>query len=117
MDEILEALTHTAGVNAALLVGKDGLVISQAGRTDDVEVDMLGATASEIYGSAESMMGEKTSGGSLETVCFEASTGRYLVNSVNDEVFLVVLARRKSNLGMVRWETRESAVKLKEVLA
>lgn len=113
MDEILETLSHTPGVNATLLVGKDGLVITQAGRTDDVEVDHVGATASEIFGSADSLM---STGGGFETLMFEGGAGRFFLNAVNDEVFLLVLASKKANLGMVRWETRESAVRLKDVM-
>lgn len=112
MDEILETLSHTPGVNATLLVGKDGLVISQAGRTDDVETDRVGATASEIFTSSESLI----SNGGFETLTFEGGGGRFFLNAVSDEVFLLVLASKKANLGMVRWETRESAGKLKDVM-
>ncbi|MBM3461813.1 MAG: hypothetical protein FJX76_06900 [Armatimonadetes bacterium] len=116
MDEILETLSNTAGIDASLLVGKDGLVITQAGRTDDFEVDAVAATASEMYNSAEQMMSEKSNGGAVETLVFEAARGRYLLNAVNDEVFLMVLAGKKANLGLVRWETKESAARLKDVL-
>jgi predicted regulator of Ras-like GTPase activity (Roadblock/LC7/MglB family) len=112
MDEILETLSNTAGVDATLLIGKDGLVISTAGRTDGVEMDLMGATAAEILNSAETMLG----GNAADTIIFEAKAGKYFLNAVNDEVFLLVLARKKINLGLVRWETRESAGKLKDVL-
>jgi len=114
MDEILEALTHVPGVDASLIVGKDGLVISQVGSLDGIDTDLLGATVSELYSSAESVMAERFARGSLDGLTIEANGGKFILSSINDEVFLLVLARKKINLGLVRWETRESAGKLKE---
>jgi predicted regulator of Ras-like GTPase activity (Roadblock/LC7/MglB family) len=114
MDEILETLSHTSGIAASMIVGKDGLVISQAGRLDDIDTDLLGATASEIYQSAESMMGEKFNRGALEGLMVEANGGKFMINSINDEVFLLVMCKKKLNLGLARWEVSSAAGKLKE---
>ena len=67
MDAILHTLSSAAGVEASLLVSREGLVIEQAGRLDNVDTDLLAATASEIYSSAETA-GERFGRGLLENV-------------------------------------------------
>ena len=112
MDAILQSLSGTPGVEASMLVSKEGLVIEQAGRLDDMDIDLLAATASEMYTSAESA-GERFNKGGIENLTIEANGAKILLSAVNSDVFLLVLTRKKINLGLVRWEVQSSAEKLK----
>ena len=116
MDEILEGLTNAGGIEGSLIVGKDGLVISQAGHLGDMDTDLLGATASEIYQSAESMMGEKFGKGALHRIMLEGEHAKFFLNGINEEVFLLVATKKKANLGLARWEVKTAATKLKDEL-
>lgn len=116
MDEILEGLTHTGGIEGSLIVGKDGLVISQAGHLGDLDTDLLGATAAEIYQSAESMMVEKCGKGALQGVMLEGENAKFFLHAVNEEALLLVATKKKANVGLARWEVRAAAGRLKDEL-
>jgi len=115
MDEILEVLTQVPGILGCLIVGKDGLVITQSGQIN-LDVDFLGATTADFFTSAEGMMGEKFNQGTLGVMTIEAAEGNFILQSINEVTFLLVLTHQKVNLGLLRWEIRAAAEKLKDVL-
>lgn len=112
MDGILQNLTNTPGVAATMVVSKEGLIIEQAGQFQDLDSDLLAASASEIYTSAESV-GERLNKGGIDNVLLEANNAKFILSSVNSDVFLLVVTKKKVNLGLVRWEAQASAEKLK----
>lgn len=115
MDAILQALSATPGVEACMVVSRDGLVIEQSGRLDDVDPDLVAATASEVYSTAETAA-ERLDKGAPDQIIIEMHNGKLLISCVNGEVFLLALGRKKVNLGLLRWEVQASAEKLKEEL-
>ena len=115
MDAILQALSATPGVDACMVVSRDGLVIEQSGRLDDIDPDLMAATASEVFGVAETA-GERLGKGAPEQVLVELHGGKVVISAVNSDVFLLVLGRKKVNLGLLRWEVQASAEKLREEL-
>lgn len=115
MDTILKTLSDTPGVEASMLVSKEGLVIEQAGHLDGIDTDLLAATASEIYTSAESA-GDRFEKGGIDSVTLEAHGAKFVLSTVNNDVFLLVLTRKRVNLGLIRWEVQSSAEKLRSEL-
>jgi predicted regulator of Ras-like GTPase activity (Roadblock/LC7/MglB family) len=116
VDQPIQALTNVTGIDGALLISKDGLVVAQSGRLDNLEVDMVAAATSELFISALSLSHEQMGRGLLETLTFEGPQGRFVVQFVTDDVFLLVLGSKKVQLGMLRFEAREAAARLKSVL-
>lgn len=115
MDTILQALGNTPGIEASLVVSRDGLVIEQSGRLDGVDADTLAVSASEILSAAESAA-ERSEKGAVDSVLVEIGSANVMLSPVNGEVFLMVLARKKANLGLMRLESLASAEKLKSEL-
>lgn len=117
MRDILEGLNQTAGVQGCLIVGRDGLVIDNAGDVSNIPMDLLGATSTEFFSTAESLLGERLEQGSVDILHVESDRGKFVMMGINDQSFLVVMTRPKVNLGLVRWEVRSAAERLKEALA
>lgn len=115
MDAILQALGAIPGVEACMVVSRDGLVIEQSGRMGDVDPDLLAATASEVFTVAETA-GDRLGRGAVEQVLVDLATGKVLVSNVNSEVILLVTSKKKGNLGLLRWEALASAEKLRAEL-
>lgn len=112
MDAILHTLNNTPGVETSALVSKEGLVIEQVGRMDNVDTDALAAVASELYASAEAA-GEQLTPDGVDHLLLEASGIRCFISRVSGDTFLLVLSRNKLNLGLLRWEVQASADRLR----
>lgn len=115
MEEILESLARTPGVQGSLIVGKDGLVIAAAG-SPQPDADMLGATTAEYFSSIENGVGSTLERGSLDLVSVEASEGRLFLKGINDGTYLLVSAEASANLGLIRHEMKVAAEQLREQL-
>lgn len=115
MEDILEVLNQTPGVQGSLIVGKDGLVIASAGSTEQ-DPDFLGATTAEIYSSVESGMNERFERGELDMLCMEANGGNLFFKNINEVTYLLVLTSQDINLGLVRYDIRRASQALQEQL-
>jgi uncharacterized protein len=115
MEEILEKLTQINGITAALIIGKDGLIIEFKGNLQN-DPDFIGATVADFYTTAESIVVEKFTFGDLDKISIETSAGTYFLNAINNETFLVTIARENVNLGLMRLEIKTATENLREVL-
>lgn len=115
MEEILENLAQVTGILGALIVGRDGLVIAYSGDIK-ADPDFLGATVSDFFTTAENIMEEKFSLGTLGRITIEADQGVYFLQNINNETFLVVIADKKMNHGLIRLEMKSASESLREVL-
>ncbi|MDQ7826239.1 MAG: roadblock/LC7 domain-containing protein [Candidatus Eremiobacteraeota bacterium] len=115
MEEILANLAQVNGIQGALLIGKDGLVIAYAGDIP-TDADFIGATICEFYGSAENIVQEKFEIGKLGRVTVEADSARYYLENINNDTFLVTIGTPVANLGLIRLEIKAAAENLRAVL-
>lgn len=115
MDEVLENLNTIPGVQASLIVGKDGLLITALGDAEP-DPDFLGAETAELLQSAESGMRDKFSRGELKTVSLEADDGYIFLRSINEVTYLMVLTGNDISLGMVRYGIEKASQTLREQL-
>lgn len=115
MDEVLETLNNIPGVEASLIVGKDGLLITALGETHP-DPDFLGAETAELLQSAESGMRDKFEKGELSMVTLEADNGYIFLRSINEVTYLMVLTGHDVSLGMVRYGLTNASQSLKEQL-
>lgn len=109
MDEILEELLGTPGVQGSVIVDRDGLVISTAGDLD--QPDALGAEFAEMYKSLEN-----DNRGALRLISLEAANGNYFMSNINDVTFLLVQTAEQVNMGRLRYDIRHASGRLKEEL-
>lgn len=115
MDEVLEILNQTPGVQGSLIVGKDGLLITSLGEAAP-DPDFLGAETAELLQSAESGMRDKFERGELGMLSLEAKDGHIFLKSINDVTYLMVLTGTDVSLGMVRYGINKASKSLAEQL-
>ena len=115
MDEVLEELNLTPGVQGSLIVGKDGLVITSSGNAEP-DPDFLGAETAEIFQNVEAGMSEKFERGMVNLISLEGQSGSIFLKSINEVTYLMVLAEDSAGVGMVRHSIEMASGKLKEQL-
>jgi len=112
VDTILQRLTDLDEISGAILVGKDGLIVTGALHSEDEEV--LGAMSAAIFGSIANYT-TQISSGETRHVIVEAGTGTVQLAEVGD-LILVVTTQSRSNLGRVRLEMKKAARQLTQLV-
>jgi predicted regulator of Ras-like GTPase activity (Roadblock/LC7/MglB family)/CheY-like chemotaxis protein len=116
MDElkgVLTEFTNIPGVNTACLVGRDGFLL-QSVALSGVDAEMVGAIASGGFGASEAM-GNQLQKGRMSMTMVEYANGPVMFSPVGPEAFLVIIADRDANLGMIRLKIKKhsSEIELK----
>lgn len=113
MDTILQRLTDLDEIIGALIIGKDGLIVSGALPGD--EEDMLGAMSAAVFGSIANYTLQAVHG-ETQHVIIETHTGTIQFTGVGD-LILVVTTSTNSNAGRVRLEMKKACQQLSELVA
>lgn len=113
VETLLQRLTDLDEVIGAILIGKDGLIVTGALHNEDEEV--LGAMSAAIFGSIANYT-TQVSSGETRHVIIETDTGTIQMIEVGD-LILVVTTRSRSNLGRVRLEMKKAARQLSQLVA
>ena len=113
METILQRLTELDEITGAILVGKDGLIVSGALHSDDEE--MLGAMSAAVFGSVANYT-TQINNGDLRHVIIETSSGTVQFAEVGD-LILVVTTSTSINLGRVRLEIKKASRQLSQAVA
>jgi len=113
VETILQRLTDLDEITGAILVGKDGLIVSGALHSDDEE--MLGAMSAAVFGSVANYT-TQINNGDLRHVIIETSSGTVQFAEVGD-LILVVTTSTSINLGRVRLEIKKASRQLSRAVA
>ena len=113
METILQRLTDLDEITGAILVGKDGLIVSGALHSDDEE--MLGAMSAAVFGSVANYT-TQINNGDLRRVIIETGSGTVQFAEVGD-LILVVTTSTSINLGRVRLEIKKASRQLSQAVA
>ena len=108
LQRIVDSLSEIGGVRAALIVRRDGTSAADVVIGEDEE--LLGALTGAIFATINRSM-QRTGLGELDDFVVSASEGSIQAMAAGDLV-LVVLADRKSNIGLIRLELRRAAADL-----
>ncbi len=115
MDELKQLLTEFTnlnGVNTACLVGRDGFLLESIALSG-VDTEMIGAIASSGFGASEAM-GNQLQKGGMSMTMVEYENGPVMLSPVGDEAFLVIIADRDANLGMIRLKIKKHVRAIEE---
>jgi len=103
-EEILEEIVGVPGVEAAIAVDKDGLLLASAGIKEENgsgDMDSLGAVATGALGSAE-LVGDEFKKGALERVILEYEEGKVIVQQISNDVVLAIFGSKDAKLGILQ---------------
>lgn len=109
MYQILEVLNKTTGIVGSMVVGRDGIVIA-ADLNTGVEEETIGALAASITANVEKSL-ERLKTSPLQQVTIESDNAKLFFTDVKIGL-LVVVAEADVNIGLVRLEIRNAALKL-----
>ncbi len=112
--QVLSELVKTEGINAAVVVGRDGFVLDGISNRSALDTEAVGAIISTGIGSAEVMGGELKVGTMTQSM-FEYSDG-VIVLSLAGEAILAVVADPKANLGMVRFQVKKRSPEIAKAM-
>jgi predicted regulator of Ras-like GTPase activity (Roadblock/LC7/MglB family) len=102
--DLVSALRRRDGVDAAIILGRDGLLIDGA---TDAAYDSEGLAAfvpPMAFAAVE--MGAASGRGEFELMVLEYGAGSVVVTAVSPNAFLLVLLRRDANLASLMYDLR-----------
>ena len=112
METILQRLTELGDVYDAILVGKDGLIVSGILHSDDEEV--IGAMSAAAFGSINNFTSQMNNG-ETRHVIVETRSGTIQMEEAGD-LILVVTTHQTGNLGHVRLEMKKACRQLVQMV-
>jgi predicted regulator of Ras-like GTPase activity (Roadblock/LC7/MglB family) len=102
--DLVRALVQRDGVEAVVILGRDGLVID--GRTaGDLDGEHLAALTPAIAAAAENL-GRVAGRGSLVTAVLEFDRGMGILSSVSPDALLLVLVHSSANIAALLYDLR-----------
>ena len=113
METILQRLTDLDEISGALLIGKDGLIVSGALQNEDEE--MLGAMSAAVFGSIANFTTQVNNGEILHVI-LETQNGIIQLAEAG-ELILVVTTKAGGNIGRVRLEMKKASRQITQLVA
>jgi uncharacterized protein len=104
--DLVGALRQREGVDAAIVLGRDGLLIdSQA--IPGLNPEDLAARIPPIIGPSDDL-GNAANRGEAVTIILEHKQGIAIVSVLSDEAILLVLVQPSANIGQLLYELRRN---------
>ena len=111
---ILDAFLKKSGAHCALLVDKDGHMITNRGRTNNVDLDTISALVAGSFAATKQLAHQF--GEEEFTALFHQGKGRNLqLSLVAERALLTALFGDDTTVGMVRLYATEAAKRLTEI--
>lgn len=102
--DVVSALSRRAGVDAVIVVGRDGLTIDAQAR-DGLDADSLAALVPSLVDTC-SRLGSAAGRGSFGTGLVEYSEGLALVTELTPDAILAIFFKANTNVGTLLYELR-----------
>ncbi len=102
--ELVTTISRWDGVDAAVVLGRDGLVIDARG-ADDVDGEQLAAHVPSLLAAADEFAGV-AGRGALASCVLEYASGFVLISALSDDVLLLVMLRPAGNVGELLFALR-----------
>ena len=102
--DLVGAIRQREGVEAAVVLGRDGLLI-EGQSVPGLDTEDAAAHIPQIISAADEF-GAATRRGTLTTAVLEHARGMAIVSVLSDEAVLLVLVRQDANVGQLLFELR-----------
>lgn len=114
METVLQRLTDLDDIYNAILVGKDGLIVSGILHSEDEE--MIGAMSAAAFGSIANYSTQINTG-EARHVIIETQKGIIQMEEAGDLILVVITQGSGGNLGRVRLEMKKACRQLAQLVA
>lgn len=115
LKELLKDLVRVEGINAAVIVGRDGFVIDGVVEAGSLDIEAVGAVVSTGIGSSE-VMGRELNVGRMSQSLIEYEKGVITVCLLGKDAILAVVADLQANLGNIRYQVKKRTPDLETAL-
>jgi len=112
---LLSDMLRVEGINAAVVVGRDGFVIEGMTSGGRLDIEAVGAVISTGVGSSE-VMGESLKVGEMTQAMVEYKDGVIVTSLLGRAAVLAVVADARCNLGNVRYQMKQRAPEIERAL-
>lgn len=114
--DVVEALSRRAGVDAVVVVGRDGLPIdSRTGPGVELDTENVAALLpSAINGLAQ--LGHAGQRGEFDTGVLECGAGLAVISVLNSDALLIVLVQPSTNVGALLYDLRRHRTAIARLL-
>lgn len=113
MERTLAELNKTPGIIGSFVVAADGIIVA-SDFTSEINDEMMGALTSSIINSTEKAT-KKMEHGDLVSFIVETDRNKLFFNAARVG-FLVCVASKEANLGLVRVEMRAACERLNNIV-
>jgi predicted regulator of Ras-like GTPase activity (Roadblock/LC7/MglB family) len=104
--DLVAAIRQRDGVEAALVLGRDGLLIDSES-VQSLDAEQMAAHVPSIIQFADDL-GGAAARGHLQTAVLEHERGVAVISCLSDDAVLLVLVRPSANLGQLLYELRRN---------
>ncbi len=112
--QIINEMLEIPGLNAVVIVGKDGFIIEAAGSLGGIDQDAFGASVALVQNGAENMSRELGLA-EFHTITLEAKDAMIMCVPAGDAL-VVMVAPDSKTLGMIRLQVRKRIPELATLL-
>jgi predicted regulator of Ras-like GTPase activity (Roadblock/LC7/MglB family) len=112
---LLSELVKVEGINAAVVVGRDGFVIEGMTGGGRLDIEAVGAVISTGIGSSE-VMGQSLKVGEMTQAMIEYKDGVIVMGLLGKNAILAIVADSKANLGNVRYQLKQRSPEIERAL-
>ena len=114
IQDVVQALETRSGVEAVIVLGRDGLTID--GRAGpDLDPDIVAALVPPVVDACVAL-GTAGSRGQFATAVIECDAGLAIVAQITAESLLVILVKPDTNVGKLLYELRRHRVAIADLL-
>jgi len=111
INNILQDLNKTQGIEISALLRRDGLLISS---TMERNADTFAAMSATMFGAAV-IASEEFGHGYPDRVIVETNKGKLIASGAGPKAMIIVLARENSTLGQILMDLSIASNRIKEV--
>lgn len=115
LKNLINDFVKVEGINAAVVVGRDGFVIEGISNDGKLDVETVGAVISTGLGSSE-VMGKELRVGALTQSMIEFDDGVLVMGTLGKESLLCLVCQTGANLGNVRLQMKKRSPDLASAL-
>jgi predicted regulator of Ras-like GTPase activity (Roadblock/LC7/MglB family) len=102
--DLVRALAQREGVEAAVVLGRDGLLID-ARTAQDQDAEHLSAVVPALAAAAD-RLGNAASRGTMITTVLELERGMAVITAISSDALLLLLAHSRADVGALLYDLR-----------
>jgi predicted regulator of Ras-like GTPase activity (Roadblock/LC7/MglB family) len=115
LKSLLTELTDLEGINAAVVVNRDGFMIDGVIRASQIDMEYMAAIISAGIGSSE-QMATQLDLGEINLNMVECEKGVVMVILLDDDAIMAVVADPTATLGNIRYQLKKRLPAIRSVL-